>query len=42
MGGGNMGGGNMGGGSDKQRDMDDKLKRMIAERENFGQVIQRK
>jgi hypothetical protein len=41
MGRGNMGRGNMGG-SEKQRDMDDRLQRMIAERENFGQAIQRK
>lgn len=42
--GGNMGGNRGGnrGGSDKQRDMDDRLQRMIAERENFGQGIQRK
>ena len=38
--GGNRGGNR--GGSDKQRDMDDRLQRMIAERENFGQGIQRK
>ena len=51
MGGGNMGGGmggnmgggrGMGGGSEKQKDMDDRLQKMIAERENFGQAIQRK
>lgn len=36
------GGGNKGyGGSDKQREMDDRLQKMIAERESFGQVIQR-
>lgn len=35
-------GGNKGyGGSDKQREMDDRLQKMIAERESFGQVIQR-
>lgn len=38
----NFGGGKNNGGSDKQRDMDDRLQRMIAERESFGQVIQRK
>jgi hypothetical protein len=42
MGGGNMGRNNMGGGTEKQRDMDDRLQKMIAERENFGQAVQRK